>query len=115
MAAARQDRADVLVIGAGVAGSFTALRLAQAGFRVVCLEQSSWTDPSEVPGSKPEWELQATRSTGVVWALVAGSRRLAEQRAGLLARGRRVSGRKGQAPRPGFREKDRTPRFSRGI
>ena len=47
----------MLVIGAGVAGSVAALQLARAGFDVVCLEQGGWTDPSEFPGSKPEWEL----------------------------------------------------------
>ena len=59
--AARPDRSDVLIIGAGVAGSVAALRLARAGFGVVCLEQGGWTDPSEFPGSKPEWELLSSR------------------------------------------------------
>ena len=51
----------MLVIGAGVAGSVAALQLARAGFDVVCLEQGGWTDPSEFPGSKPEWELLSAR------------------------------------------------------
>ena len=51
----------MLIVGAGVAGSVAALRLARAGFGVVCLEQGGWTDPSEFPGSKPEWELLSSR------------------------------------------------------
>jgi choline dehydrogenase-like flavoprotein len=58
---ARQERADVVIVGAGVAGSVAALRLARAGFDVVCLEQGGWTDSSEFPGSKPEWELLSSR------------------------------------------------------
>ena len=34
-----------------------ALRLAQAGFRVVCLEQGDWPDVASYPGAGPEWEL----------------------------------------------------------
>ena len=51
----------MLIVGAGVAGSVAALRLARAGFGVVCLEQGGWTDPSEFPGSRPEWELLSSR------------------------------------------------------
>jgi choline dehydrogenase-like flavoprotein len=53
----RDDRPDVLVIGAGAAGSIATLRLARAGFRVVCLEQGGWANPSDFPGDKLEWEL----------------------------------------------------------
>ena len=59
--AAHQGRPDVLIIGAGAAGSVAALHLARAGFDVVCLEQGGWTDPSEFPGSQPEWELLASK------------------------------------------------------
>jgi choline dehydrogenase-like flavoprotein len=41
-----------------------ALRLAQAGFHVVCLEQGDWTDVSSYPGAGPEWEL----SIGKQWS-----------------------------------------------
>lgn len=54
-------RADVLVIGAGAAGGVVALRLAEAGFRVVCLEQGDWPVRDEYPGSKPDWELQVMK------------------------------------------------------
>jgi choline dehydrogenase-like flavoprotein len=50
-------RADVLVIGAGAGGSVAARYLAEAGFRVVCLEQGEWPDVSEFPGDKLEFEL----------------------------------------------------------
>ena len=48
---------DVLIIGAGASGGVAALRFAQAGFRVVCLEQGDWPDASSYPGAGPEWEL----------------------------------------------------------
>jgi choline dehydrogenase-like flavoprotein len=53
------DRADVLIIGAGAGGSVAARHLAEAGFKVVCLEQGRWENPSDFPGDKPEWELVA--------------------------------------------------------
>jgi choline dehydrogenase-like flavoprotein len=55
------DHADVLIIGAGAAGGVAALRLADAGFTVVCLEQGDWPDRSTYPGSTPEWELVAAK------------------------------------------------------
>ena len=55
------DRADVLVIGAGASGGVVGRRLAEAGFKVVCLEQGTWPDRHEFPGSKPDWELQAQK------------------------------------------------------
>jgi choline dehydrogenase-like flavoprotein len=50
-------RADVLVIGAGAGGSVAARRLAEAGFKVVCLEQGDWENASDFPGDKLEFEL----------------------------------------------------------
>ena len=52
------EHADVLVIGAGAGGSVATLRLAQAGARVVCLEQGPWVDRQSYPGTDPTWELQ---------------------------------------------------------
>ena len=51
------DRADVLIIGAGAGGSVAARYLAEAGFRVVCLEQGDWANADEFPGDKLEFEL----------------------------------------------------------
>lgn len=53
------DRADVLIIGAGAGGSVAARHFAEAGYRVVCLEQGGWPSPAEFPGDKLEWELVA--------------------------------------------------------
>jgi choline dehydrogenase-like flavoprotein len=51
--------ADVVVIGAGAAGSIAARELARAGLSVVCLEQGGWTLRADFPGERPEWELVA--------------------------------------------------------
>lgn len=54
-----EPRTDVLIVGAGPSGAVAALRLAQAGVSVVCLEQGEWPDPAEYKGTTPEWELSA--------------------------------------------------------
>jgi choline dehydrogenase-like flavoprotein len=54
-------RADVLIVGAGAAGGVVGRRLAEGGFRVVCLEQGTWPDRADYPGTKPDWELQAQK------------------------------------------------------
>jgi choline dehydrogenase-like flavoprotein len=51
------EPADVLIVGAGATGGVVALRLAEAGFRVVCLEQGDWHDRSEYRGAELDWEL----------------------------------------------------------
>lgn len=56
-----RSRADVLIIGAGASGSVAANHLAEAGFKVICLEQGGWVNASEFPGDKPEWELLAQK------------------------------------------------------
>jgi choline dehydrogenase-like flavoprotein len=56
-------RHDVLVIGAGAAGSVAARRLSEEGFSVVCLEQGGWRNAAEFPGDKLEFELLA----GMQW------------------------------------------------
>jgi hypothetical protein len=56
-----QEPADVLIVGAGASGGVAVLRLARAGYRVVCLEQGEWTDPADYPGAGPDWELLARK------------------------------------------------------
>ena len=61
------SHADVLIIGAGAAGGLIAKTLAEAGLKVVCLDQGPWFTPREKPHARPDWEWQrATRwSTSV--------------------------------------------------
>jgi choline dehydrogenase-like flavoprotein len=54
--------ADVLIVGAGPAGAVAAAYLSEKGVKVVCLEQGDWTNPSDYPGDKPEWELIAQKT-----------------------------------------------------
>jgi choline dehydrogenase-like flavoprotein len=53
----RASVADILIIGAGASGSVAAARLAEEGFRVVCLEQGDHVDRRAIPTARPEWEL----------------------------------------------------------
>ncbi len=49
--------AEVLVIGAGASGSIAARHLAEAGFKVVCLEQGQKVQQEDFYTSSPAWEL----------------------------------------------------------
>lgn len=60
--AATQEHADVLIVGAGTSAGIAARHLAEAGFRVVCLEQGEWVDPGALPGNKPEYEVLGAKS-----------------------------------------------------
>lgn len=51
----------MVVVGAGASGAVASLRLAEAGVRVVCLEQGDRVDPSAFRGGDPEWELTALK------------------------------------------------------
>ncbi|MFB0874868.1 MULTISPECIES: GMC oxidoreductase [unclassified Sphingobium] len=53
--------ADVLIVGAGAAGGIAARRLAEAGLKVVALEQGEWQAPDRYRGSEWDWELTAAR------------------------------------------------------
>src|ERR1700694_962908 len=55
---------DVLIIGAGASGAVAAKRLAEAGFRVVCLEQGDWPDHTKARADHPDYELTAGRDWG---------------------------------------------------
>jgi choline dehydrogenase-like flavoprotein len=52
-----RNLADVLIIGGGTSGGVAGKHLAEAGFHVVCLEQGTWVNPSDMPGNRPEYEL----------------------------------------------------------
>ncbi len=67
------EPADVLIVGAGASGGVVALRLAEAGFSVVCLEQGGWLDRADYPGNKLDWELKARKD----WATSPNIRGLA--------------------------------------
>jgi 2-methyl-1,2-propanediol dehydrogenase len=53
---AARDRADVLIVGSGMGGATAAKTLAEAGLKVVCLEQGRWTRPEDHPHADPDWE-----------------------------------------------------------
>lgn len=57
----KSDVADVLIVGGGTSGGVAARHLAKAGLKVVCLEQGEWTNQSDLPGDKPEYELLAAK------------------------------------------------------
>lgn len=52
-----QDHADVVIVGAGPSGAVAAHTLASRGFKVVCLEQGDWVNPTDYPGNHAEYEL----------------------------------------------------------
>ena len=56
------EPADVLIIGAGASGGVVARRLAEAGYRVVCLEQGDWHDKEEYRGAELDWELTSAQA-----------------------------------------------------
>ena len=51
------DDPDVVIVGAGAAGAAVAWSLAEADFRVVCLEQGDWVPPATLPHARDDWEL----------------------------------------------------------
>jgi choline dehydrogenase-like flavoprotein len=55
---ARISDPDVLIVGAGASGAAVAWSLASAGFRVVCLDQGDWVDPTTLPAYGDDWELR---------------------------------------------------------
>src|SRR5262245_22048696 len=57
----RNDTTDALIIGAGPTGAVAAKRLAEAGMRVVVLEQGDWPDYSRARAGHHDFELTAGR------------------------------------------------------
>ena len=66
------DPVDVLVIGAGATGAAFSWRVANAGIRVLCLEQGGWVKPESSPALLDDWELHGQRA----WHIDANVRRL---------------------------------------
>ncbi|MEM8854732.1 MAG: GMC family oxidoreductase [Pseudomonadota bacterium] len=58
MAAIREaeDRADVVIVGAGASGAAVAWRLAEAGVNVLVLERGGWHAPAEAASTRDDWE-----------------------------------------------------------
>jgi choline dehydrogenase-like flavoprotein len=54
----KPDHVDVVVIGAGTSGAIHSLVLAQAGFRIVCLDQGGWTEPAQHPHFSDDFQYQ---------------------------------------------------------
>ncbi len=52
------DSAEVLIIGAGASGGVVARHLAEHGIKVVVLEQGDWVNQGDLPGIRPDYELQ---------------------------------------------------------
>jgi choline dehydrogenase-like flavoprotein len=52
-----RDIVDVLVIGAGASGGAFTWSLADAGIKVMCLEQGGWPDPKAYPSNQDDWEI----------------------------------------------------------
>ena len=51
------DEPDALIVGAGASGGAVAWSLAEAGFKVVCLEQGDWVRPDDMPHGRDDWEV----------------------------------------------------------
>lgn len=53
----RWSEPDVLIVGAGASGAAVAWSLADAGFKVVCLEQGDWIRSADQHHWRDDWEL----------------------------------------------------------
>lgn len=57
-ATAHYQDPDVVIVGAGASGAAVAWSLAEAGYKVVCLEQGGWVSPHTLPHHQQDWELR---------------------------------------------------------
>ena len=62
---AREEPADVLIIGSGATGAIAAKVLGEAGLKVVCLEQGGWVEPGDHPHYRRRLAVAAAHPTGV--------------------------------------------------
>jgi choline dehydrogenase-like flavoprotein len=65
------EHADALIIGAGASGGVAGRRLAEAGLRVVALEQGTWHSAEDFRGDRPDWELTGLKQ----WSAIPNVRR----------------------------------------
>jgi len=56
--ATSEETVDILVIGAGASGGAATAWLAEAGFKVKCLEQGYWQDPSKYASASKDYEFE---------------------------------------------------------
>src|SRR6185369_6323310 len=56
------ESADALIIGAGPTGAVAAKRFAEAGMRVVVLEQGDWPDYTQARAGHADYEITAGRN-----------------------------------------------------
>jgi choline dehydrogenase-like flavoprotein len=53
--------ADVLIVGGGTSGGVAGKHLAEAGLKVICLEQGDWVERSAFAGDKIEYEILGSK------------------------------------------------------
>lgn len=68
----KQSETDIIVVGSGASGAAVTWSLARAGFRVICIEQGPWVDPSSFPVAHDDWQYQMRTE----WAYHPNVRRL---------------------------------------
>ena len=65
---------DVLIIGAGASGAAAAASLSEAGFKVKCLEQGFWQDPSKYASASADYDFEMLTN----WSVDPNKRQLDE-------------------------------------